>query len=214
MVSVCHHYSTSDCQAVSHVSQAFCSSFFLLCPICLSSLYPPSLFPGSCLYILSMLRLLLHLLFHLSIHLPVFLVSSSPSWCAVSFPPLHFSTFRVVIKRLAPPAFLYTLLFLSLHHHMAHPCYSRASVICRVCMLNCTCAGHKGVLVSAKQATNIFFFVCESSLQPVYSFCMLDGFSWCDAFPQEVLFYFIFLFTDVIGCLLFAATLRLCSCPC
>lgn len=39
-------------------------------------------------------------------------------------------------------------------------------------------------------------------------------FLWCDAFPQEVLFYFIFLFTDVIGCLLFAATLRLCSCPC
>lgn len=94
MVSVCHHYGTSDCQAVSRVSQAFCSSFSPLCPICLSSLYPPSLFPGSCLDILSVFRLLLRFLFHPSIHLSVpFLFLALPSRCAVtfSFTCLHFS---------------------------------------------------------------------------------------------------------------------------
>lgn len=152
-VSVCHHYSTSDCQAVSHVSQAFCSSrFFLLCPICVSSLHPASLFPW---------QLSLHPL-HVeapsalplpSVHSSAcsFLPSSSPSWRARSLLPLRFSTLRLVIERLAPPALLSTPLFHSLHRHTAHSCYSPASVLCRACMLACTCAKR------AKQSTNIFF---------------------------------------------------------
>lgn len=69
--------------------------FSPLCPICLSSLYPPSLFPGSCLYILSMFRLLLHFLF-LSIHVCFFLVSN-PSLLLLHFPS-HITSFPLVIK--------------------------------------------------------------------------------------------------------------------
>lgn len=102
MISACHHYGTSDCQAVSHVSQAFCSSFFPplsnLSLITLSSLsfsWQLSLHP-------------LHVqapsaLPFLPIHSSVcfFLVSNSPL-LLLHFPS-HFSSFPLVIKCPTPP---------------------------------------------------------------------------------------------------------------
>lgn len=64
------------------------------------------------------------------------------------------------------------------------------------------------MLVSAKQSTNIFFFACERSLQPIYSFSELNGLLWSDAFPQKLLLCLIFVSTDMIlvfGCCCHAA---------
>ena len=75
MVTVCHYYTTSDCQAVSQASPPF-----LLCPICPSSLHPPSFFPGGYRHILSesVLRLLPPALPLASIHPSMSLSSLAP----------------------------------------------------------------------------------------------------------------------------------------
>lgn len=71
MVSVCHHYATSDCQAVCHISQAFCSPFFfsiqsVIPPSSLSFSWQLSPLPFSILAPSALL-----FLFHPSIHLPL-----------------------------------------------------------------------------------------------------------------------------------------------
>lgn len=119
MVSVCHHYGTSDCQAVSHVSQAFCPPLSNLSLITLSSLsfsWQLSLHP-------------LHVqapsaLPFLPIHSSVcfFLVSNSPL-LLLHFSS-HFSSFPLVIKCPAPPV--------RAQPHKSLQLFS--------CMLICTCS--------------------------------------------------------------------------
>lgn len=133
------------------------------------------------------------------------------------FPPsaLHFPTLGLVSECLTPPAFLSTRFFLCTTTRPT-PVIPGASVICRACVCTCTCAGHKAVLVSAKQATNIVFFACESSWRPLYSLPVLNGVLRCDAFPQKVPFHLIFLShrRARVFFFFFVAALRLCSCPC
>lgn len=154
-----------------------------------------------------MLRLLLHFLFHLSIHLPVsFFLLALPPGVLVLFAFAFFV--RSLNASLLQPSFILCCFFLCT---TTHSCYSRASPE-SACVLICTCAGHKGVVVSAKQSTNTFFFV--SSSQPIYSFSMPKGVYWCDVSHKRFGSTLDSFSPAPFWCLAFVAMLRLCSCPC
>lgn len=136
MLSVCHYYATSDCQPVSlsHISQALCSPFFFLHPICLSlSLSPP--ISRSPFFLAA-----------------IFTSSHPPSAPTLPLPSIHSSvlvSFFFSGCLLLPPSQsavtfpppLPPLLLSSLPIH--HSCYLCAStIVCRACMYVCvrTCA--------------------------------------------------------------------------
>lgn len=125
--------------------------FFLLCPICLSSLHPPSLFPGSYFHILSESMLCLA---------PALPISSIHSSILVSFfsGSLHLRLPRSLLSLFFSLFLLFSFFLFSLNAFLSRsfcvlltlsPAYFYpppndpllcVCVLCRACMWVCTCA--------------------------------------------------------------------------